>query len=137
MTPNLITSLQEAAEKATPGKWETMPASFSPRTFIMRFDPTSDEQAIAVVTERPDAAFIAAANPSAILELIASHKRMEAEIERLRKALQFYADSWTFKANKRYGGLEWSPTEALLDDCGNTARSALTDNTKENEHVPG
>lgn len=41
------------------------------------------------------------------------------------EALQFYADAWKSKSNKLYGGLEWSPTEALLDDCGNRAKEAI------------
>lgn len=48
-----------------------------------------------------------------------------SRIEDLEVALRFYRDGFAFKTNKKYGGLEWSPTEALLDDCGNTARAAL------------
>lgn len=51
----------------------------------------------------------------------------EAKAERLQKALEFYVNNWKCKPNKRYGGLEYSPNEALLDDCGNTARAALGD----------
>lgn len=46
--------------------------------------------------------------------------------ERMRKALEFYASNWNYKPNKRYGGLEYSPNETLLDDCGNTARAVLS-----------
>lgn len=56
------------------------------------------------------------------------HKRAEsalAEVARLTAALEFYGNAWGFKTNKRYGGLEWFPTEELLDDCGNTAKDAL------------
>lgn len=49
------------------------------------------------------------------------------KITRLEVALEFYRDAWDFKTNKRYGGLEWSPKEELLDDCGNVARAALED----------
>jgi hypothetical protein len=49
----------------------------------------------------------------------------KADIASLAKALEFYRDNWNCKPSKRYGGLEYSPTEALLDDCGNTARAAL------------
>lgn len=55
-----------------------------------------------------------------------THLAAEAHVAKLREALEFYRDSWSCKTNKRYGGLEWSPTEALLDDCGNVARAALT-----------
>lgn len=47
------------------------------------------------------------------------------EIEDLKRALEFYRDGFEFITNKRYGGLEWKPTEALLDDCGNTARAVI------------
>lgn len=50
--------------------------------------------------------------------------------DKLVKALQFYADAWNCKPNKRYGYLEWSPKEELLDDCGNKAKEALSQ-TKE------
>lgn len=48
------------------------------------------------------------------------------ENARLRTALQFYADAWCFTTNPKRAGLEWKPKEALLDDCGNMARAALT-----------
>jgi hypothetical protein len=41
-------------------------------------------------------------------------------------ALEFYRDAWSSKPNKHYGGLEWSPKEGLLDDCGERARATLT-----------
>jgi len=49
------------------------------------------------------------------------------EETKVREALTFYRDAWSMKPNKRYGGLEWSPKETLLDDCGNKAREALAD----------
>jgi hypothetical protein len=52
-------------------------------------------------------------------------QKLTAENERLREALRFYRDRWAYTPNKRYGGLEWRPSETLLDDCGNIARSAL------------
>jgi hypothetical protein len=52
---------------------------------------------------------------------------LKAENERLREALKFYRDGWDFKTTKKRSGLEWHPKEALLDDCGNIARAALTD----------
>lgn len=52
---------------------------------------------------------------------------LEEENKRLREALAFYRDRWAYTPNKRYGGLEWRPSEALLDDCGNLARQALED----------
>lgn len=52
-------------------------------------------------------------------------RELEAENARLREALTFYRDRWAYTPNKRYGGLEWRPSETLLDDCGNIARAAL------------
>lgn len=49
----------------------------------------------------------------------------DIEIDRLRTALQFYADAWCFTTNPKRPGLEWKPKEVLLDDCGNVARAAL------------
>lgn len=50
-----------------------------------------------------------------------------AKAEGLVEALEFYEHgAWKFKINKLYGGLEWSPTEELLEDCGNKAKEALT-----------
>lgn len=46
-------------------------------------------------------------------------------MDHLVQALKFYRDAWDMKPNKRYGGLEWSPKESLLDDCGEIARTAL------------
>ncbi|MCX5581358.1 hypothetical protein OSH12_23955, partial [Kaistia terrae] len=69
----------------------------------------------------PDARLIAAAP-----ELLDLAIQQAAEITRLRaenagmlEALKFYGDAWMCGTNKRYGGLEWKPKEALLDDCGN------------------
>ena len=47
-------------------------------------------------------------------------------VDELAKALQFYKDAWSYKLNGRYGGLEYSPKEELLEDCGNRASEALT-----------
>lgn len=46
----------------------------------------------------------------------------------LVEALSFYRDQWVAENNRTrfgLGGLEWRPTEALLDDCGEQARAAL------------
>lgn len=47
------------------------------------------------------------------------------KIAKMRRALEFYRDAFTSTPNQRYGGLEWKPTEALLEDCGNLALHAL------------
>lgn len=58
------------------------------------------------------------------------------EVERLREALKFYSEGFIPRPAKRnkYGlnpGLEWKPSEALLDDCGNVAMEALASAAQE------
>lgn len=55
---------------------------------------------------------------------------LQADNERLREALQFYADSWCFTTSPKRAGIEWKPKESLLDDCGNVARAALAGQEK-------
>jgi len=55
------------------------------------------------------------------------HDATERKLAKVVEALKFYQDAWSYKINKRYGGLEWNPTEALLDDCGNTAKTVLAE----------
>jgi hypothetical protein len=82
--------------------------------------------------------------PSDLRMLVASHRDATATIALLRvppafpavtsdrearlvEALSFYRDAWKYKINNRYGGLEWSPKDELLDDCGNRARALLAE----------
>jgi len=58
--------------------------------------------------------------------LRASEAAAMGRVKVLETALKFYRGAWSFKTSKRYGGLEWFPTEQLLDDCGNVATDALT-----------
>lgn len=51
----------------------------------------------------------------------------EADAKALRAALKFYADAWRYTTHPTRPGLEWTPKEELLDDCGNAARQALGD----------
>ena len=63
-----------------------------------------------------------------LLEIVAAPATPPAAVvEAMEQALRFYDKSWNATPNKRYGGLEWKPREALLDDCGNCAKSALAD----------
>lgn len=48
---------------------------------------------------------------------------------RMEKALAFYRDGFQYKPKRTRTGVDlstWEPTPALLDDCGETARAALT-----------
>lgn len=55
-----------------------------------------------------------------------TYDQLSALCAQMAAALQFYQDGWRFKMLKGRPGLEWHPKEALLDDCGNTAKAALT-----------
>lgn len=50
---------------------------------------------------------------------------LERDLAEARAALTFYRDGWRPKTHNR-PGLTWHPTEALLDDCGNRAKEALS-----------
>ncbi|ELY4566653.1 ead/Ea22-like family protein [Cronobacter sakazakii] len=75
--------LKAAAEKATPGPWRRTATIFNGITcgpFSL-----SNEKVLANVAEKANAEFIAAANPAAVLELIAALEAAEkraAELER-------------------------------------------------------
>lgn len=137
LTAEMIAELRKAAESATPGPWYTTGSPWfrsgdgvlcgSPDGNIAyliadcdNFTDPRDEYdgPFKLADADDDAAFIAAANPVVILALL-------DEREKMVRALKFYRDNWQIKTNKRYGGLEYSPKEALLDDCGNIARAAL------------
>lgn len=65
-----LADLRRLAEAATPGPWEQSEGG-------MYVDVVDDDSQVAEVIRRADAAFIAAANPAAVLALL-------DEIERLR-----------------------------------------------------
>lgn len=72
-----ITRLKERAQAATPGPWHVaMPGRDSDFEASVKCDATGDR--IFDCTEDTDALFIAAANPAAILELIARLERADA-----------------------------------------------------------
>lgn len=43
----------------------------------------------------------------------------------LLEALKFYRKAWQFKVGKKRAGLEYYPSEELLNDCGNIALEAI------------
>lgn len=87
MTPSTV-RLKQLAEAATPGPWQ-----------YLKFDPHSipeachgvlctDDRYIGCDVGKKDGAYISAANPEAVLGLI-------ARVEKLEAALQFYASEET------------------------------------------
>lgn len=93
-----IKKLKEAAEKATPGPWhatkefanrqriDAEPATYDPLAAV--YGGVSD--AACNQTDN-NAAFIAAANPAAVLVLIASYERL---VEALKQLDAMYARAW-------------------------------------------
>jgi len=75
----------------------------------------------------------ASENVSLREQVVSANEQRDAavrEAERLKTALKFYSEGFIPRPAKRnkYGlnpGLEWKPSEALLDDCGNVAMEAL------------
>lgn len=56
-------------------------------------------------------------------------ERLTSENERLRGALAFYRDGFSFHPGRTKTGIsmsEWKPKQELLDDCGAIARAALS-----------
>lgn len=51
---------------------------------------------------------------------------LEEEFKRTDDVISFYAKAWNFKTAKPPAvGLEWFPSEELLNDCGNRAQEAV------------
>ncbi|ELY2932159.1 ead/Ea22-like family protein [Cronobacter sakazakii] len=78
--------LKAAAEKATPGPWRRTATIFNGITY----GPFSltNEKVLANVAEKANAEFIAAANPTAVLELIAALEAAEKRNAELTDALK-------------------------------------------------
>lgn len=93
------------------------------------------EDLIAARFKRHLPALLRAASKNVSLreQVVSANEQRDAavrEVERLREALKFYSEGFIPRPAKRnkYGlnpGLEWKPSEALLDDCGNVAMEAL------------
>jgi len=87
-------------------------------------------EALRAENERLKQDLDAALRANAALDAVIDRCRLdattaEAKLEEAAKVLEFYRDGFTFTTNARYGGLEWKPTDTLLDDCGNAARTFL------------
>ena len=93
--------LERLAKDATPGPWdwghEMQPSSeewtLNPGILIAEgTDGTPEGDSI----DRANAAFIAAANPATVLALLSELSQSKAREERMREALEFYADPETW-----------------------------------------
>lgn len=87
ITPELLTQLKQAAEKATPGPWEHKSATH----LVLHDDGKADWFERFVIVNDDEAAklnldFIALANPQTVLELV-------AQLESARAVIQFYAQT--------------------------------------------
>jgi hypothetical protein len=59
---------------------------------------------------------------------------MSERNKELETALQFYKDGFRYHVKRTSTGInlsEWKPTEELLNDCGETARSVLAGEKKD------
>lgn len=120
-----LKQLRQLAEKATPGPWFLSMSNQVVRTL----DPEPKAIAKFVEDDIPNAQFISAANPEAVLgllnersELIARIDELSARCAKLEAALQFYADE---------NGGPYAPGDYHSVDGGKTAREALKDEADE------
>lgn len=89
-----MTDLRKAAEAATPGPW------FATDGVVWEiiqptYDSGTPEQSKIADTNPQDAAYIAAANPQAILALLDERDALTARVVALEKALKPFADEST------------------------------------------
>lgn len=92
MTPAKLAELEEKAKAATPGPWEANEDGVR-CAYPSRRDPAwkdwigLNNNELPVVGQREiNAEYIAAASPSTILELLASYRKLEADLSQLTAA---------------------------------------------------
>ena len=85
MNKEQIARLKELAEKATPGKWKNPGRQY----IVSDIDPSEPIICDVIGNNfRFDIAYIAAANPQVILELIAENERLERQVNWLAMSCQ-------------------------------------------------
>ena len=91
MTDADLDKLEALARVATPGEWRAwITRRRQPEIYTDGGSSEQNDKIASGVLRKADAAFIAAANPATILDLIASARRDAEEIERLRAKLDRY-----------------------------------------------
>ena len=106
MDRETLMRLKKLAQKATPAPWEALIANEC--RYITGRDGDDDGRKFVAsrIHECPDHAYIAAANPQAILELLTACERLEKEADWLAGALENFvsplesASSWREAARK-------------------------------------
>jgi len=94
MTPADLSRLESLAREATPGEWEAWDEPSEGAPTVARCNDNGCRE-IAYITEHPhlpdprkdasaNAAYIAAANPAAVLALIARVRELEGKLEDIR-----------------------------------------------------
>lgn len=114
--------LKQLAEEATPGPW-TVGKDDASHLIFYPYDTGETDLSRIVISDTEvsmgDKRFIAAANPEAVIGLI-------ARIEKLEAALRFYADPRTYEGGHND---DVGSTGIDIDYRGNTAREALKEET--------
>mgnify|MGYP006191147151 CR=1 FL=1 len=115
--PDDLRELREAAERATPGPW---------RRYHEAQVIRPDGGRVCKAHFERDTTFIARANPSTVLSLIARISRLESENARLRETVGFYADenNWWTEESVNTQELFGTP---MGDDLGRRARAAVSE----------
>jgi len=78
MSADRWAELERLAKAATPGHWMTVEGANS-HVFDLRVTAVGDEYRCVAFSDDEDAAFIAAANPATVLELIAAARQQSPE----------------------------------------------------------
>lgn len=91
MTKEEIQTLEDAAKKATPGPWYVRPQAESTIGDVLDGND-NDNFHVTTWKGKHDAAFVSAANPTAILSLIAAHRKVLDYIEYVNKLVDTMRD---------------------------------------------
>jgi hypothetical protein len=91
-TPISPTTLRDLARKATPGPWEAVADLYDGKDELYGYFHGAGPALFNGKEVTPDAAYIAAANPAAILALLSRLERAEACVEAIESAVRISHD---------------------------------------------